>query len=239
MAPVALLVLLAALGVILHRGNMALAVVSVVWALAVAAFLYRINTGGRPGTWRTFYFASLAGFFLLGMHGGGSGEPVPCHVGMAGNLLQPIWAQWLAATNGTWAKYGALSLGVVWLAVILAMGGGFCGWTCFFGGVDDAFSRAIRKPLLRLPPSLKVREFQAALAIFLVAASFGWMEPVFCQWFCPFKETKGVLDETLGVFPVQRALQFGVIGLFVGPVVLAVTYTLLRSWVERDPATSV
>jgi predicted PurR-regulated permease PerM len=33
-------------------------------------------------------------------------------------------------------------------------------------------------------------------------------------------------------------LAFGVIGLFVGPVVLAVTYTLLRSWVERDPATS-
>jgi predicted PurR-regulated permease PerM len=33
-------------------------------------------------------------------------------------------------------------------------------------------------------------------------------------------------------------LAFGVIGLFVGPVVLAVTYTLLGSWVARDPATS-
>jgi predicted PurR-regulated permease PerM len=33
-------------------------------------------------------------------------------------------------------------------------------------------------------------------------------------------------------------LSFGVLGLFVGPVVLAVTYTLLRSWVETDPATS-
>ena len=31
-------------------------------------------------------------------------------------------------------------------------------------------------------------------------------------------------------------LAFGVIGLFVGPVVLAITYTLLRSWVARDPA---
>jgi predicted PurR-regulated permease PerM len=29
---------------------------------------------------------------------------------------------------------------------------------------------------------------------------------------------------------------YGVIGLFVGPVVLAVTYTLLKEWVASDPA---
>jgi predicted PurR-regulated permease PerM len=33
-------------------------------------------------------------------------------------------------------------------------------------------------------------------------------------------------------------LAFGIIGLFVGPVILAVTYTLLREWVATDPATS-
>jgi predicted PurR-regulated permease PerM len=33
-------------------------------------------------------------------------------------------------------------------------------------------------------------------------------------------------------------LAFGVVGLFVGPVVLAVTYTLLSQWVTTDPATS-
>jgi predicted PurR-regulated permease PerM len=31
-------------------------------------------------------------------------------------------------------------------------------------------------------------------------------------------------------------LSFGVIGLFVGPVVLAVTYTLVSEWVAMDPA---
>jgi predicted PurR-regulated permease PerM len=29
-------------------------------------------------------------------------------------------------------------------------------------------------------------------------------------------------------------LGFGLIGIFVGPVVLAVTYTLLKAWVEDD-----
>jgi predicted PurR-regulated permease PerM len=28
---------------------------------------------------------------------------------------------------------------------------------------------------------------------------------------------------------------FGIIGLFIGPVILAVTYTLLRAWIARDP----
>jgi predicted PurR-regulated permease PerM len=32
-------------------------------------------------------------------------------------------------------------------------------------------------------------------------------------------------------------LAFGVVGLFVGPVILAVTYTLLSQWVTKDPAT--
>jgi polyferredoxin len=85
---------------------------------------------------------------------------------------------------------------------------------CFFGGVDDCLSRVPRKPLLRVPPGLKVREFQAALALFLVAASFGWMDPVFCKWLCPFKETKGVLDEAAASFPVLRAVQFGVVAVF-------------------------
>ncbi len=31
---------------------------------------------------------------------------------------------------------------------------------------------------------------------------------------------------------------FGIIGLFVGPVILAVTYTLLESWIADDPATT-
>ena len=30
-------------------------------------------------------------------------------------------------------------------------------------------------------------------------------------------------------------LSFGIVGLFVGPVVLAVSYTLLRQWVEGPP----
>jgi predicted PurR-regulated permease PerM len=30
-------------------------------------------------------------------------------------------------------------------------------------------------------------------------------------------------------------LGFGIIGLFIGPVILAVTYTLLSAWVSREP----
>jgi predicted PurR-regulated permease PerM len=32
-------------------------------------------------------------------------------------------------------------------------------------------------------------------------------------------------------------ISFGVVGLFVGPVVLAATYTLAKDWVAREPRT--
>jgi predicted PurR-regulated permease PerM len=31
-------------------------------------------------------------------------------------------------------------------------------------------------------------------------------------------------------------LAFGLVGIFVGPVVIAVAYTLLRAWIDDDPA---
>jgi predicted PurR-regulated permease PerM len=31
-----------------------------------------------------------------------------------------------------------------------------------------------------------------------------------------------------------RMIGFGIIGLFIGPVLLAVTYTLLESWIKED-----
>jgi predicted PurR-regulated permease PerM len=33
-------------------------------------------------------------------------------------------------------------------------------------------------------------------------------------------------------------MAFGIIGIFVGPVVLAVTYTLLKAWVVASPASA-
>ena len=63
----------------------------------------------------------------------------------------------------------------------------------------------------------------------------------------------GVLDNILRPILIRRGVDlhllliivgviggligFGVVGLFVGPVILAVTYTLLESWVLDDPAT--
>jgi predicted PurR-regulated permease PerM len=62
----------------------------------------------------------------------------------------------------------------------------------------------------------------------------------------------GIVDNVMKPILIQRGVQnlplflivagvigglvsFGVIGLFIGPVILAVTYTLLKSWIEEDP----
>jgi predicted PurR-regulated permease PerM len=65
----------------------------------------------------------------------------------------------------------------------------------------------------------------------------------------------GIVDNVMKPILIQRGVQnlplfvivagvigglvsFGVIGLFIGPVILAVTYTLLKAWIEEDPATA-
>ena len=77
--------------------------------------------------------------------------------------------------------------------------------------------------------------------------SHGWGIALFV-WSIPV----GLLDNVMRPILIKRGadlpillifagvigglLSFGVVGLFVGPVVLAVTYTLLRQWVENDSA---
>jgi predicted PurR-regulated permease PerM len=56
----------------------------------------------------------------------------------------------------------------------------------------------------------------------------------------PWLITRGANLPILLIFAgvIGGLLGFGVIGLFIGPVILAVTYTLLKAWIEEDPATA-
>ena len=77
------------------------------------------------------------------------------------------------------------SMFVIWIGASLSLGRGWCSWGCFFGGLDDAFSRILKKPLLRKIDHRWTYLPWAVLAVVLTAAAF--LSPTYCSWICPFK----------------------------------------------------
>lgn len=122
--------------------------------------------------------------------------------------------------------YAAISsMLIIWIGASLALGRGFCGWACFFGGWDDGFSRLLRKPLIRkIDP--KWRYFPFALLLVLMLASAVYLAPVYCEWLCPFK----TVTEFAAVTSLKTAVQTVIfISLFLGLVIALPILTKRRT----------
>jgi ferredoxin-type protein NapH len=204
-----LFALLAGLAITLYHGALPLLTGGLAWAFLVSLLFFLAERGDKLPSYRAFFFASLAFFFLVDLHVSSASERVlqpVCHLNLAGNLAQMGYSQFLCLTSGTWMKFGIYGLGLLWLLVVLVNGGGFCSWVCFFGGWDDLFSRLLKKPLIKLPPSPRFREFQLAALVFFAAMSFLTLEPVFCKWACPFKKpTFEILNPNSPAYTLQIA----------------------------------
>lgn len=75
---------------------------------------------------------------------------------------------------------------VIWIGASLALGRGWCSWGCFFGGLDDAFSRIRKSPLIKaIDRRWTYLRWAVLLAVVLTAAAF--LTPTYCTWLCPFK----------------------------------------------------
>lgn len=78
------------------------------------------------------------------------------------------------------------SMLVIVIGVSLALGRGFCSWGCFYGGWDDGTSRIMRKPKIKkINPVFRWISFAVLLIVALVSAMA--LNPVYCDWLCPFK----------------------------------------------------
>jgi polyferredoxin len=197
--------LLIALSFVLYSFSIPLFITSLIWSLFTGFIHYRILERGKNYAWRSVYFILLSLFFILGFRLLATEEtPAPyCHIGLTGNIIHTFYSQLLSIIHSVWWKYGALSAGLFWLAVLFINGGGFCSYVCFFGGIDEGFSRILKKPLITLPSSKRFREFQFASLLFFSFISFTAFEPVFCLWICPFKLTDGILNPEAPVWLIQ------------------------------------
>jgi len=78
------------------------------------------------------------------------------------------------------------SMFALWIGASLALGRGFCSWVCFFGGLDEGFSRIFKKARIK-NINLKFTYLPYAVLLVVVLAAAMTLSPVYCEWLCPFK----------------------------------------------------
>lgn len=190
-----------------------------IWSLIVSLIGFCIYNSGTISKYRSILFILIAFFFFLGFKlfrffSITNAIPPYCHIAQAPTLLNFIYSQYLAIASGDWRIWGVLTLGFLWLLIILTIGQGICSWVCFYGGIDEACSRIAKRPLVKLKIPGPWRDFPIAFLIFLLIASFLQGLPVFCNWFCPFKMTEAFWDNYPAIRTIQAVLFWSVLAGF-------------------------
>jgi len=202
--------LLFAISIIRAGNNFALLFANLIWALVVSYLCFCIYRTNSISKYRSILFILIAFFFFIEFKLSRFlclSETISpyCHIAQAPTLFSFIHNQYLAVTSGDWRVWGLLSLGFLWLFIMLVIGQGICSWVCFYGGIDEACSKIAKRPVIKLRVNKAWRDFPLAFLIFLLIISFLQGLPVFCNWFCPFKLTKAFWDSEPFIRGIQAA----------------------------------
>lgn len=148
-----------------------------------------------------------------------------CHIGIPQTLITAIFKQEFSFPGAfSGFKYTIPVIIVIWLSVTVALGRGWCGWVCFYGGWEDGFSRLLKKPALKVAPKkLLWLPFAVLLAAILLSAVT--LSPQYCWWLCPFKAVSE-FPEPSGVVRIVQLMIF--ILLFTGLVIILPLLTKRR-----------
>ncbi len=121
------------------------------------------------------------------------------------------------------ASIGAML--VLWFGVSLALGRGWCSWGCFFGGLDEGFSKIGGKPIIKnIGKKWTYLSFAVLLVVVLTSAAV--MSPTYCMWLCPFKTVTEFVEVTSAKILVQTVI---FLSLFIGLVVVLPILTKRRT----------
>ena len=110
-----------------------------------------------------------------------------CHLVIPMTLIPAAFTKTIIFPGSITGGFASISsMFTIWIGASLSMGRGWCSWGCFFGGLDDAFSRILKRPLLRkIDPRWTYLPWAVLLSVILSAAAF--LSPTYCTWLCPFK----------------------------------------------------
>ncbi len=170
-----------------------------VWGIFNFGFA-RILSTGKVEKWRSFFFIGVSFSFIFyflsfvreyaalfaSQMEFRSGDPV-CHLVLPFLVVPAILSGEIFYPGRMTGSFGSVSfMFLAWLVAFLTLGRAFCGWGCFFGGFDEAFSRLRRKPLIKKIPRILL-DFPFVILFFFIILSAAYLWPVYCDVLCPFK----------------------------------------------------
>ena len=209
------------------------------FAFISTIFFLMIKTG-KTDKWRSILFVIYSVCFVLSFTTNlvverGSmavtagnmieGDVPFCHMVIPMTLIPAVFAKTIIFPGTMIGGHAAIAaMLVLWLGASLAVGRGFCSWFCFFGGMDEGFSRLFKKA--RIPHiHSRWRYLPYALLLVLALASLAMIAPVYCEWLCPFK-TVTEYGEINSIKSAVQAVIF--VGLFLALVVVLPALTRRR-----------
>lgn len=203
-------------------------------------FVLMLRTG-KTDRFRAILFIAMAVCFVLsfipnllevrgniGLTGDDmvQGKTPFCHMVIPMTVIPAALTRTIIFPGSMLTGFAAIgSMLVLWLAVTLALGRGFCSWGCFFGGLEDGLSRVRRRPLVK---AIGKRWTYLPYAILgsVVVISALTLSPTYCEWLCPFKSVTEFNALTNATAIVQAVIFFS---LFAGLVVVGPVVTSKRT----------
>ncbi len=149
-----------------------------------------------------------------------------CHIVIPMTIIPLALSKTIIFPGTMVGAYAAIaSMFVIWIGASLTIGRGFCGWACFFGGWDDAFSRIRKKPLIKkINPRWHYLNYAVLLLVVLTSAIA--LSPTYCEWLCPYK----TVSEFVQITSVKTLIQTIIfVSLFIGLVIVLPILTKRRT----------
>ena len=213
---------------------------AVTYLFIVVVFFLMVYTG-RTHRYRSVLFVVYAVCFvmtfipnLLEMRGSMSisraemiqGHTPFCHMVIPMTLIPAALSRTIIFPGSMLEGFAAIGVMLVlWLGSSVAVGRGWCSWGCFYGGLDEGFSKIGRRPILKnIPRKWTYLPFAVLIAVALLSAAT--LTPVYCAWLCPFK----TVTEFAAVTSATTLVQAGIfVSLFAALVVVLPFLTKRRT----------
>jgi ferredoxin-type protein NapH len=202
-------------------------------------FFLMIRTG-KTDRWRSILYVTYAACFVISfishlLEARGSmgiseanmieGLTPFCHLVIPVTIIPAALTKTIIFPGTIIGSFASIaSMFVLWIGATLALGRGFCSWVCFFGGMDDGFSRLFKKARIKTV-NLKWTYLPYAIILLIVLVSALTLAPFYCQWLCPFK----TVTEFREITSVQTAIQAVIfVSLFIALVMVMPALTKKR-----------